>query len=91
MTFVTSNQFRRDGKIKMTGTGGLQRVPTSHVSDFKIPLPPLSIQREIVAKIEAERVLVEANRKLADIFEKKIQSKLAEIWGEDGAEKRGSR
>jgi hypothetical protein len=32
--------------------------------------------------IEAERQLVEANRKLIEIFDKKIQKKLAEIWGE---------
>jgi len=30
-----------------------------------------------------ERALVEANWKLVDIFEKKIQSKLAEIWGKE--------
>jgi type I restriction enzyme M protein len=47
-----------------------------------VPLPPLAIQREIVAEIEAERALVEANRKLVEIFEKKIQARLAEIWGE---------
>lgn len=43
---------------------------------------PLSIQRRIVAELEAERALVEANRKLAEIFEAKIKSKLAEVWGE---------
>jgi type I restriction enzyme M protein len=48
-----------------------------------VPLPPLSIQREIVAEIEAERALVEANRKLIEIFEKKIQVKLAEIWSKE--------
>jgi hypothetical protein len=31
----------------------------------------------------AIRKLVEANRKLIDIFEKRIQTKLAEIWGEE--------
>ena len=36
----------------------------------------------LVREIEAERQLVEANRKLIEIFEKKIQEKLAEIWGE---------
>ncbi|WP_161953960.1 hypothetical protein [Candidatus Methylomirabilis limnetica] len=30
-----------------------------------------------------ERALVEASQKLVEIFEKKIQSKLAEIWGEE--------
>ena len=38
---------------------------------------------ELVAEVEAERVLLEANRKLVELFEKKIQSKLAEVWGEE--------
>jgi hypothetical protein len=29
------------------------------------------------------RELVEANRKLVEIFEKKIQAKPAEVWGEE--------
>ena len=43
----------------------------------------------LVAGIEAEQALVEANRKLAEIFEKKIQDKLAEIWGEENGRKKG--
>ena len=37
----------------------------------------------LVAEIKTERALVEANRKLVEIFEKKIQENLAEIWGEE--------
>jgi hypothetical protein len=37
--------------------------------------------RRIVEEIEVERQLVEANRKLIEICERKIQTKLAEIWG----------
>jgi hypothetical protein len=36
-----------------------------------------------VQEIEAERELVEANRKLIKIYERKIQAKLAEIWGKE--------
>lgn len=46
-----------------------------------VPLPPLSIQREIVAELEAERALVEANRALIARMEQKLAAKLAEIWG----------
>jgi type I restriction enzyme M protein len=49
----------------------------------QIPLPPLDVQRRIVEEIEAERELVEANRKLINIYEQKIQTKLAEIWGSE--------
>ncbi len=49
---------------------------------YEIPLPPLKIQREIVA----ERVLLVANWKLVELFEKKIQSKLEEIWDDGGTD-----
>lgn len=62
----------------------IQGVTKSQVIELEFPLPSLTIQRQIVAKIEAERALVEANRKLVEIFERKIQDKLAEIWGEEG-------
>jgi len=32
--------------------------------------------------LEAERALVESNRKLIEIFEAKIKAKLDEVWGE---------
>ncbi|MDD5676569.1 MAG: restriction endonuclease subunit S [Kiritimatiellae bacterium] len=68
----------------MTGTGGLQRVPRSVVENYPIPLPPLSIQRRIVAELEAERKMVEANRELIARMEAKIKGKLAEVWGATG-------
>jgi len=37
----------------------------------------------IVAEIEAEQTLVNANRELIARFEKKIQATLARVWGED--------
>ena len=65
----------------------ITRLTLAKLNSATIPLPPLDIQREIVAEIEAERALMEANRKLVDLFEKKIQSKLAEIWGEENSRK----
>ena len=55
-------------------------IKLSDLKAMTIPLPPLYVQHRIVAELEAERVLVEANRKLVEIFEAKIKSKLAEVW-----------
>ena len=52
------------------------------VSEIPIPLPPIETQRAIVAEIEAEQALVNANRDLIIRFEKKIQTTLARVWGE---------
>jgi len=49
---------------------------------LRLPLPPLETQRAIVAEIEAEQTLVNANRKLIARFEKKIQTTLARVLGQ---------
>lgn len=51
------------------------------IRNLDLYVPPIEIQREIVAKLEAEQQLVDANKKLIEIYQQKIKSKLAEIWG----------
>jgi type I restriction enzyme M protein len=53
------------------------------LSGVKVPLPPLPEQQAIVAEIEAEQNLVNANRELITRFEAKIQTTLSRIWGEE--------
>ena len=79
---VANDKFRDAGKLVMTGTGGLQRVPKDFVKNYKIPLPPLKIQQEIIAQIEKEQSLVNANKELITLFEQKIKDKIATVWGE---------
>lgn len=52
----------------------------AQVSNFEIPLPSLIIQRQIVEKIEAERVLVDANRKLINLYQQKMEETITKIW-----------
>jgi restriction endonuclease S subunit len=61
---------------------GQANISASNLASYEISLPPLPVQRRIVEEIEAERALVEANRKLVEVFDRKIQTKLAQIWGE---------
>ena len=52
------------------------------LQEVTISVPAIEIQREIVSAIEEEMVIVENNKRLIEIFEKKIQDKLSEVWGE---------
>jgi type I restriction enzyme M protein len=79
---LLSDHFTRYA-VELSGRARMPKLNREDLMSYEIPLPPLDIQREIVAEIEAERALVEANRKLMELFEKKIQSKLAEVWGEE--------
>ncbi len=78
---VATPDFRAWATPKMTGTGGLQRVPRSVIESYKIPLPPLETQQAIVAELEAERALVEGNRALIERMEGKIQAAIGRVWG----------
>ena len=57
-------------------------IDKKSVRDINIPLPPLSTQKEIVAQIEAEQEMVNANKKLIEIYEQKVKDKIGEVWGE---------
>jgi type I restriction enzyme M protein len=58
-------------------------IKASVLKEITVPVPPLEIQKAIVAEIEAEQTLVNANRELITRFEKKIQTTLNRIWGEE--------
>lgn len=60
----------------------LPSIRKSDVETFKIPLPPLEIQKQIVEKIEAERALVESAKKLIAIYEQKTKEVIARLWNE---------
>ena len=51
------------------------------VEQYSIPLPPLATQLEIIAELEAEQSIVDANRELIERFENKIQATVARVWG----------
>lgn len=78
---VITDSFRNGGKLNMTGTGGLQRVPPDFVKSSLIPLPDIKTQGQIVAQIEKEQALVNANKQLIEIFEQKIKDRIAKVWG----------
>lgn len=76
---ISSDDFREAGKSRMSGTGGLQRVPPEFVRKFKIPLPPLEIQKQLAAEAEREEEIIAANRQLIETMERKIADVLSEI------------
>jgi len=69
-------------KIENYATGStVLGIKQSSLRELEIPLPPLPEQTEIVARIEEEQQLVNANKRLIEIFEQKIKDKIGEVWG----------
>jgi type I restriction enzyme M protein len=61
----------------------IQGVTKNALRALQIPCPPIVAQQQIVTEIEAEQAIVFANKDLITRFEKKIQSALASVWGEE--------
>ena len=65
-------------------TGGtFAEISKSKFHELQIPLPPLEVQKEIVAEIEGYQNVIDGARELIERMEKKIQATLARVWGED--------
>ncbi|MCG8341750.1 MAG: restriction endonuclease subunit S, partial [Chlorobiales bacterium] len=80
--FFQSKNFQAQKDAIISGAAQPQ-LPIRSLNDAKLPFPPLKTQQAIVAEIEAEQALVNANLKLIERFEKKIQATIARVWGED--------
>lgn len=66
----------------MASGGTFSEISKTSFESLEIPLPPIEAQRQIVAELEAEQKLVDANKKLIETFQQKIRTKIAEVWGE---------
>ena len=64
-------------------TGAAQpKLSQENMRRIEIMMPDLDQCEAIVALLEEEVSIVEQNKRLISIFEKKIQDKLSEVWGE---------
>lgn len=80
--YILSSNIVKE-QFENAATGGVVRNLNSElVRNVIIPLPSLAIQKQIVEKIEAERVLVESAKKLIEIYEQKIKEAVAKFWSE---------
>ena len=59
--------------------GGQPFMTKGDVKKYKIPLPPLEVQRQLVAEMEEQEKIIEANKKLIGIMEQKIAEVLNDI------------
>ena len=78
--FAQTDNYWDQARMLVTG-GGQPQFNGNAIKQIKVPLPPLTTQQAIVAEIESEQTLVNANRALIDRFEKKIQGVIDRVWG----------
>jgi len=68
--------------LSMISGVAITRLTLTKLNAAVIPLPPLATQRAIVAEIEAEQALVNANKQLIVRFEAKIKATINRVWGD---------
>lgn len=76
--YVLKNMYQEIRDI--TGDKHRSGLNMPIIRNIEIPLPSIEEQKEIVAKIEAERALIEPNKQIIEIFTKKIQDRINEIF-----------
>jgi type I restriction enzyme M protein len=81
-TYMLSDTFN-DSIRGFYERASIPKINRTQLFSTEIPLPPLATQQAIVAEIEAEQKLVNANRELIERMEKKIQAVLARVWEEE--------
>jgi type I restriction enzyme M protein len=83
LAFFLNSERGRQSMLSLISGVAITRLTLTKLNGAMIPLPPIAMQKAIVAEIEAEQALVAANRELITIFEKKIKVTLAQVWGQD--------
>jgi type I restriction enzyme S subunit len=60
LDYVTySSLFRKQGEAVMTGAAGQKCVTSEFVTDFRVPVPPLDVQRRIVDYLDRETARID--------------------------------
>lgn len=78
-TYMLSDAFNKSIKGYYE-RASIPKINQAQLFGTKVPLPPLDVQRLIVAEIEAEQALVNMNKELITRFEAKIKAAIDRVW-----------
>lgn len=78
-TYMLSEDFNNSIKGYYE-RASIPKINQTQLFGVKVPLPPLDIQKSIVADIEAEQAMINTNRKLIIRFETKVKNAIDRIW-----------
>ena len=62
------------------GGGAQGNISPKQIQNYLIPLPSIDDQRRIVAKLEAEQEIIDANKRLIDLMQDKINQVINRIY-----------
>ena len=74
---------------KITEGVGIPMITVKNVSAILLPLPPLDVQREIVAEVERYQVKIDEAKQEIVHLQDEISKAIARVWGEAADSSRG--
>lgn len=80
-TYLLSKAFN-DSILGHYERASIPKINREQLFSTAIPLANLETQRTIVAEIEAEQALVNANRELIRRMEAKVKAAIDRVWGD---------
>jgi type I restriction enzyme M protein len=82
--YIAVQIFLKRKYMQEIATGGtFGEINKTNFMKIKIPIPSIDSQKEIVQKIEEERIVIEGNKKLIETYTQKIQNRINKVWGEE--------
>lgn len=72
--FLIRDKFRSEAAANMTGAVGLRRVPKQFLENYRLPVPPLSEQKQIVDKIEELFSELDAGRRQLESVKEQLKT-----------------
>jgi len=86
--FLNSDIFEREAIYASAGIAQLN-LSTNWVADYIIPLPPMSVQKEIVEKLDKAVVIREKSKALLSRYDALAESLFIELFGDPISNEKG--
>ena len=80
---ITQSSPWNEWILSNSKTGTLTNINAKQYSSFRLPLPPLEAQRELVAEVEKRQKAIDGHHQEIRKLEKAIQSAVGRAWGDD--------
>ena len=79
--FVAFAMLQKKQEMEQNASGGtFIEISKTNFAKLSIPLPSIDDQRRIVAKLEAEQEIIDANKRLIDLMQDKINQVINRIY-----------
>ncbi|KEI96346.1 N-6 DNA methylase [Clostridium botulinum] len=66
--------------VNMANGATFKEISKSNFEKISVPLPPIEVQNKIVDQVEAEKKLIDPSKDVIEVFTKKIEDKINELF-----------